>query len=115
MYVGCAGWAVPKEHAWHFPDAGSHLARYAARFPAVEVNSSFYRPHHPATNTRWAATAPAGFRFAVKVPREVTYLRHLVATADLLDRFPTEAMFSPPRHRVTGPGAGPHVHSAHGT
>src|SRR4051812_32051961 len=72
LYVGCAGWSVPKEHAGHFPAAGSHLQRYASRFPAVEINSSFYRPHRPATYARWAATVPDRFRFAGKVPREIT-------------------------------------------
>src|SRR4051794_13075863 len=47
--VGCAGWSIPKEHAGRFPAEGSHLARYAQRLPAVEVNSSFYRPHRPST------------------------------------------------------------------
>jgi uncharacterized protein YecE (DUF72 family) len=39
LYVGCAGWSIPKEHASLFPPEGSHLERYAARFPAVEINS----------------------------------------------------------------------------
>jgi uncharacterized protein YecE (DUF72 family) len=89
--VGCAGWSIPKEHAGLFPPHGTHLARYAARFPAVEINSSFYRPHRTATYARWAATVPADFRFAVKVPREITHRRRLVDTGDLLDRFLAEA------------------------
>jgi Protein of unknown function DUF72 len=90
VYVGCAGRSVPKEHARHFPAGGSHLERYASRFPAVEINSSFYRPHRPATYARWAAAVPPDFRFAVKVPREVTHRRHLAGAADLLDRFLAE-------------------------
>ena len=27
------------------PPGGSHLERYARRLNAVEINSSFYRPH----------------------------------------------------------------------
>jgi uncharacterized protein YecE (DUF72 family) len=72
-FIGCAGWSIPKQHAERFPSAGSHLERYAARFYAVEINSSFYRPHRPETYARWAATTPADFRFAVKVPREITH------------------------------------------
>lgn len=85
--VGCAGWSIPKEHADRFPEEGSHLARYARRFPAVEINSSFYRPHRPSTYARWAAETPDGFMFAVKVPKEITHLRRLVDVADPLDRF----------------------------
>jgi uncharacterized protein YecE (DUF72 family) len=91
VYVGTAGWSIPKGHAALFPAAGSHLERYAARLPAVEINSSFYRPHRPATYARWAASTPAAFRFAVKVPREITHHRRLADADDLLDRFLAEA------------------------
>ncbi|WP_458094418.1 DUF72 domain-containing protein [Roseomonas sp. WA12] len=66
---------------------GSHLQRYAGQLSAVEINSSFYRPHRPSTYARWAASAPPGFRFAVKVPREITHDRRLVDTAAPLERF----------------------------
>ena len=89
--VGCAGWSVPKEHGDRFPGEGTHLERYAARFPAVEINSSFYRPHRPATYDRWAASVPAGFRFSVKVPKEATHERRLVDADDVIDRFLGEA------------------------
>jgi len=87
LYVGCAGWSIPKEHAALFPADQSHLERYAERFPGVEINSSFYRPHRPVTYARWAATVPDRFRFAVKVPREITHRRRLVGAVDLLERF----------------------------
>lgn len=89
--VGCAGWSLPKEFAGRFPAEGTHLSRYAARFPAVEINSSFYRPHRPATYARWAASVPEGFRFAVKVPRAVTHDRRLIGATDLLATFLEEA------------------------
>jgi uncharacterized protein YecE (DUF72 family) len=50
--IGCAGWAIPKQHASSFPPSGSHLERYAQRFTAVEINSSFYRPHRRAAYER---------------------------------------------------------------
>ncbi len=88
--VGCAGWALRKEHAGEFPGEGTHLARYAGRFPAVEINSSFYRPHRPATYVKWAASVPGDFRFSVKVPKEATHTRRLVDTEGVLDRFLSE-------------------------
>jgi uncharacterized protein YecE (DUF72 family) len=93
IYVGCAGWALPKEHAGRFPKEGTHLTRYAARLPAVEINSSFYRPHRPTTYARWAGSVPDAFRFAVKVPRAATHERRLVGTEDILDRFLSEATY----------------------
>jgi uncharacterized protein YecE (DUF72 family) len=85
--VGCAGWSIPKEHAGRFPEEGSHLERYARRYPAVEINSSFYRPHRPATYARWAAETPDDFAFAVKVPKEITHKRRLVEAGEPLARF----------------------------
>jgi uncharacterized protein YecE (DUF72 family) len=86
-YVGCAGWSLPREAQPHFPAEGTHLARYSARFAAVEINSSFYRPHRPATYARWAASVPPGFRFSVKLPRAITHERRLADAGPPLDAF----------------------------
>ncbi len=88
--IGTAGWSIPKEHAGAFPADGSHLERYAAVFNAVEINSSFYRPHRLTTYERWAASVPDGFQFAVKVPKAITHERRLTETGDLLERFLSE-------------------------
>lgn len=85
--IGTAAYSIPKEHAASFPMAGSHLERYGAVLNAVEINSSFYRPHRTATYERWAASVPDGFRFAVKVPKAITHERRLKDVGDLLDRF----------------------------
>lgn len=76
-FVGCAGWSLSSKHAEAFPSDGSHLERYAQVFPAVEINSSFYRPHQPKTYARWAASVPDAFRFSVKMPRSITHERRL--------------------------------------
>jgi uncharacterized protein YecE (DUF72 family) len=89
--VGVAGWSLPKEHSERFPDEGSHLARYAARLPAVEINSSFYKPHRPTTYARWAESVPEDFRFSVKVPKVATHESRLVDVSDALDSFLAEA------------------------
>jgi uncharacterized protein YecE (DUF72 family) len=89
--IGCAGWGIPKEAAAAFPHDGSHLERYAAVFPAVEINSSFYRPHQPQTYARWAASTPPDFRFSVKLPKAVTHEHKLQDVDALLDRFVREA------------------------
>jgi uncharacterized protein YecE (DUF72 family) len=89
--IGTAAWSIPKEHATPFPEAGSHLERYGAVLNAVEINSSFYRPHRTATYGRWAASVPESFRFAVKIPKAITHERRLKDAGDLLDRFLSEA------------------------
>ena len=88
--IGTAGWSLYKPPAGRFSDKGSHLERYAAVFDAVEINSSFYRPHKPETYARWVASVPAGFRFAVKLPKAITHERRLVDCEDLLAFFARE-------------------------
>jgi uncharacterized protein YecE (DUF72 family) len=85
--LGVAGWNVRREHASRFSEAGSHLARYATRFNAVEINSCFYRPHRRATYERWAATVPPDFRFAVKLPKVITHANRFVEIVAPLERF----------------------------
>ncbi|HSR65013.1 MAG TPA: DUF72 domain-containing protein [Xanthomonadaceae bacterium] len=89
--IGCAGWAIPSRHRPLCGGEGSHLARYAARFDTVEINSSFYRPHAAATYARWATQVPAGFRFSVKLPKAVTHDARLRGCGPALSRFMEEA------------------------
>src|ERR1051325_1645529 len=91
LLVGCAGWSVPKADAAAFPVDGSHLERYAATFPAVEINTSFYRPHKPATYPKWAACVPEDFRFSVKVPRAITHDARMENVEQQLVQFAHEA------------------------
>jgi uncharacterized protein YecE (DUF72 family) len=87
LFIGCAGWTIPVQQASSFPATGSHLERYAQRFTAVEINSSFYRPHRRTTYERWAASVPPGFTFAVKALREITHRLRLVNADAALDAF----------------------------
>lgn len=87
VYIGTAGWAVPAKNRDQFSVADSTLARYASRFNAVEINSSFYRPHRIATYQRWAQCVPPGFRFAVKMPKAITHVAKLVGVHDALGEF----------------------------
>lgn len=73
LHVGVAGWSIRKEHAHLFGGEGTHLQRYASRFAAVEINSSFYQSHQRDTYERWAKSVPAAFRFAVKAPKLLTH------------------------------------------
>jgi uncharacterized protein YecE (DUF72 family) len=90
ILVGCAGWSIPRQHADHFPERGTHLERYAQRLAVVEINSSFYRPHRPQTYARWAASVPETFQFAVKVPKVITHTRRLHDATEVLERFLSE-------------------------
>jgi uncharacterized protein YecE (DUF72 family) len=91
LHIGCAGWSLPRETWPCFPAEGSHLERYAKVFNAVEINSSFYRPHRPETYARWATAVPVDFRFCVKLPKAITHERQLRDCAPLVDAFLGEA------------------------
>lgn len=88
--VGTAGWSIPRAAGAAFAADGSLLERYAGRIAAVEINSSFHRPHRPDTYARWAEAVPSGFSFSAKVPREITHERRLADAAAPLDRFLSE-------------------------
>jgi uncharacterized protein YecE (DUF72 family) len=103
--VGTAGWSLPRAEKPHFPAEGTNLERYAARLDAAEINSSFYRPHRPSTYARWAASVPAHFRFAVKVPKAITHERRLAGAEPHLDAFLAEAFLVALRERHAGPVA----------
>ncbi len=87
VIVGTAGWSIPAKDREHFGSDGSALQRYAQRFQGVEVNSSFHRPHRASTWARWRQSVPAGFRFAVKVPKTISHQRKLVDCAELVEGF----------------------------
>ncbi|HTT14192.1 MAG TPA: DUF72 domain-containing protein [Thermoplasmata archaeon] len=76
FWLGCSGWAYDD---WVGPfyapgtPPGEFLERYARVFRTVEVDSSFYRAPGPFLVRRWADRTPDGFRFSLKVPRDVTH------------------------------------------
>ena len=41
VLAGTAGWTLPRDLQARFPGQGTHLQRYATRFPAAEINSTF--------------------------------------------------------------------------
>ncbi len=87
IVIGTAGWAIPRLFRDSFPEAGTLLERYSARFAVAEINSSFHRAHMPSTYERWARSTPSGFRFAVKVPKVITHQQALASAEQELDRF----------------------------
>ena len=88
--IGTAGWAIPAQYRERFATSGSVLERYARVLNVVEINTSFYRHHQAQTFERWAASVPRGFRFSVKVPRELTHEGELTPDRRVLDRFAEE-------------------------
>ncbi len=84
--IGTAGWRITRSVAAEFPAIGSHLTRYSTRLSGVEINSSFYREHAFATYERWRSEV-THFRFAVKMPRNITHVCRLQRSAALVRQF----------------------------
>lgn len=82
-----AAWSIPKTVAQRFSQEGSGLSRYASVFDGVEINSTFYRRHKPSTFARWAEAVPDSFRFAIKIPIEITHARAMKDIAGAFDTF----------------------------
>ncbi|MBV8367339.1 MAG: DUF72 domain-containing protein [Candidatus Eremiobacteraeota bacterium] len=98
--VGTVGLTVPAAVRERFDDAGTHLQRYATRFSCAEINSSFYRSHRQSTYARWAASVPDDFRFAAKVPKEITHVRRFADSVEPLERFLAETSALGPKRAV---------------
>jgi len=91
LRIATAGWSIPRAAREAFAAEGSGLERYASRFDAVEINSTFYRSHRPSTYARWRASTPPQFRFAIKLPRSITHTARLIDTQDRMAAFRAEA------------------------
>src|SRR5688572_30936404 len=91
ILIGTAGWTIPRECAPAFDSEGSHLERYARVLDAVEINSTFHRPHRTSTYARWASSVPPGFRFCLKAPKTITHTARLVDCEPLFEAFLAES------------------------
>lgn len=91
LFIGTAGWSIPGAAAHRCDGHGTHLQRYAHVLRCAEINSSFHRPHAAATYARWAASTPADFRFAIKLPKAITHILKLRRSRAPLQRFLEES------------------------
>ncbi len=87
LFIGTAGWTLPRAGAPGDVAVGTRLERYSRRLNAVEINSCFYRNHQARTYARWADSTPACFRFALKIPRTITHDARLAGRLDDLAHF----------------------------
>jgi uncharacterized protein YecE (DUF72 family) len=75
LLAGASGFSFDTWRPGFYPSgmrSSEYLAFYAERLSTVELNTTFYRLPQAPQLERWAATVPAGFRFAVKAPRRIS-------------------------------------------
>ena len=90
LLTGTSGFAYREwKGAFYPPDlpASAMLAYYANRFPAVEINASFYRMPSAAVLAQWGAQVPAGFTFVLKATRSITLRKRVEEAAAVVDAF----------------------------
>lgn len=76
IQVGTSGWFYDAWVGPFYPQRtakSDYLGCYAERFEIVEVDSTYYRTPSTRMTRGWAARTPDRFRFALKVPREITH------------------------------------------
>ncbi|HKZ43163.1 MAG TPA: DUF72 domain-containing protein, partial [Candidatus Hodarchaeales archaeon] len=90
IFWGTSGWQYDDWYGVFYPKEISKqkMFDYYARFyPAVEINSTFYRVPSEKTAFSWARKAPKGFRFTLKLHQSFTHDHFLKRNAQ------TEAEF----------------------
>ena len=78
LRIGTAGYSYPAWVGPFYPPGtapGRMLGEYARHFPAVEINSTYYRPPTVEQADRMARRTPPGFGFTLKVPKTASHDR----------------------------------------
>jgi uncharacterized protein YecE (DUF72 family) len=92
VWLGTQGWTYPDWVGSVYPDGtrqADYLALYARAFSAVEVDSTFYAVPPARTVDGWFDKTPDDFRFALKLPNEITHIRRLQDCEAVLQDFVT--------------------------
>jgi uncharacterized protein YecE (DUF72 family) len=90
IFVGTSGYNYPEWKGSFYPAdlaVAKMLPYYAARFPTVEINYTFYRVPNEKLLAGWVTQVPAEFRFTLKAPRRITHDAKLVGCEDLTNTF----------------------------
>jgi len=88
-WIGTSGWIYKHWRGIFYPPdltGPEQLSFYAANFPTVEVNYTFYRLPDRAVFATWRDQTPTDFLFAVKGSRYLTHLKKLKEPEQPLER-----------------------------
>jgi uncharacterized protein YecE (DUF72 family) len=90
LRVGTSGYNYPAWKGSFYPGdlpTAKMLPYYAARFPTVEINATFYRMPTAKILGGWAVATPEGFVLALKAPHRITHFARLKNVDDPLRFF----------------------------
>lgn len=100
LLTGTSGFAYPAWKGSFYPEKirpADMLAYYAERFPAVEINATFYRMPTEDALRAWADQVPDGFTFVLKAPQRITHHRRLQEVGEEWSHFARTAAVLGPR------------------
>jgi uncharacterized protein YecE (DUF72 family) len=89
-WIGTSGYNYPEWKGSFYPATlpqAKMLPFYAARFPTVEINYTFYRMPTEKILAGWAAQVPSPYRLTLKAPRRITHDSRLRNCAPLVTTF----------------------------
>jgi uncharacterized protein YecE (DUF72 family) len=87
IWTGTSGYNYPEWKGSFYPAdlaAKKMLPYYAARFPTVEINYTFYRMPTEALVSGWAAQTPSPWKITLKAPRRITHDSRLKNCGELV-------------------------------
>jgi uncharacterized protein YecE (DUF72 family) len=90
IWIGTSGYNYPEWKGSFYPadlPAAKMLPYYAARFPTVEINYTFYRMPNEKLVNGWAAQTPAPYKLTLKAPRRITHDNRLKNVGELVTGF----------------------------
>ncbi len=76
IWIGTSGYNYPEWKGTFYPadlPPAKMLPYYAARFPTVEINYTFYRMPTEKLVAGWAAQTPSPYKLTLKAPRRITH------------------------------------------
>lgn len=82
VLAGASGYSFKEWKGTFYPEnlkSEEMLRYYSERLPTVEINNTFYRMPRANVLEDWAASAPEGFRFAIKASRRITHMSRIKA------------------------------------
>ncbi len=86
-WIGTSGYSYAEWKGNFYPEklaAKDMLRFYAGRFPAVEINNTFYRMPTESLLRGWAEQVPEHFAFVIKASQRITHIQRLKDCGDLL-------------------------------
>lgn len=88
--LGTQGWSYDDWKGVFYPPGAKQEDRlpfYAGIFDTVELDTTFYHAPRATIARSWERNTPAAFRFAAKVPREITHDLRLHEVGERLEQF----------------------------